>query len=223
MRNIIFVFLMFFTPLIHAEIMKDFDSLGGNDVLINRARLLQPDKRIKVVQDRIVDLNKRSEISLGYGNIIGGDVYLQTQMLLFNYYFHFNPRWSVGLSYFNAYNKLSQEGYFLIHNEELVPDVDQPDSGYELIGNFAPIYGKINMFDMGIVHFDMYLIGGYGRIGLTSGETGLLIIGGGLGLWISQHLSARLEVRQRFYKAQRFTGPVEMQTTLASFNFGYLF
>ena len=224
MKNFIFIFLVFFVSLAQAaDIMKDFDSLGGNDVLINRARLLQPDKQIKVVQDRIVDLNMRSEVSLGYGNVFGGDAYLQTQMLLFNYFFHFNPRWSLGFSYFDAYNKLNKEGYFLLHVDELVPDVDQPDFGYELMGNFSPVYGKMNMFDLGIVHFDVYLIGSYGRINLKSGNTGLLSVGGGLGLWVSRHLSTRLELRQRFYEAQRFTGPIDMKTTLASFTFGYLF
>ncbi len=222
MKFFVFILLMFFSPLVHGDIMKDFDSLGGNDVLINRARLLQPDKQIKIVQERIVDLHQRSEFSLGYGNVIGGDAYLQTRMLLLNYHFHIDPRWSVGLSYFEAYNELTREGYFLIHEEDLVPDVDQPDSGYELMVNFAPLYGKINMFDLGVVQFDVYLTGSYGRMELESGETGLFSVGGGLGLWISRHLTARLEIRQRFYQAQRFSGPVDMETTLVSFTFGYL-
>ena len=222
MKKIIFIFLLFFNHSVYADIMKDFDSLGGNDVLMNRARLLQPDKQIKVVQNRVVDLNHRSEFSMGYGNVIGGDAYLQTQMLSLNYHFHINPRWAIGLGYFNAYNELSREGHFLIHNEDLVPDVDQPDSGYELMGNFAPIYGKINMFDLGILQFDMYVIGSYGRISLKSGETGIFSVGGGLGLWISQHLTTRLEIRQRFYQAQRFNGPVSIKTTLAGFSVGYL-
>ena len=222
--GIIFVLVMSFNALAYANnIMEDFDSLGGNDVLINRAKLLQPDKEIKIVQDRIVDLHQRSEFSFGYGNIIGGDAYLQTQMLLFNYHFRVSPHWSIGLSYFNAYNSLTREGRFLIHSESLVPDLDQPDSGYELVGNFAPIYGKINMFDLGILQFDMYLIGSYGLINLKSGETDIISVGGGLGLWISQHLTSRLEIRQRFYTAQRFDGPIAMRTTLASLTFGYLF
>ena len=222
--KIVFPFLLFLNPLnVYGDILEDFDSLGGNDVLINRVQLSKPDKKVKIVQNRTVDLHSRSEFSIGYGNVIGGDAYLQSQMLQFNYYFHINPRWSIGVSYFDNYNSLTKEGRFLIHYQELVPDLDQPDSGYEFIGNFAPIYGKINLFDRGILQFDVYLSAAYGLIDLKSGSTNILSAGGGVGLWISQHLSSRLELRQRFYKAQRFNGPVTLQTTLASISVGYLF
>ena len=220
----LFLLLFFIHPSAGAEdIMKDFDSLGGNDVLIDRARLLHPDKQIEIVQKRVVNRNGRSEFSLGYINVIGGDAYLQTQMLSLNYHFHINPRWAVGLGYFSAYNSLSREGRFLIARDGLVPDVDQPDSGYELMVNFAPIYGKINLLDMGVLQFDMYAIGSYGGIRLKSGDTNTFGLGVGLGLWISQHLTSRLEIRQRFYRAQRFDGNVQIRTTLAGVSFGYMF
>ena len=205
-----------------ADILKDFDSLGGNDVLIDRAKKLQPDKNISVVQSRTVSRRWRNEFSLGYNNVIGGDAYLQTQMLNLDYHLHITPRWSVGLSYFSAYNKLSPEGRYLIDGDALIPDVDQPKSGYELVGNFAPIYGKVNMLDMGVLQFDIYAIVTYGNIALKSGNTNTYSVGAGMGLWLSQHLSTRLEVRQRFYQAQRFGGTKDLETTVAGVSFGYL-
>ena len=205
-----------------ADILKDFDSLGGNDVLINRAKVLQPEKEVKVVQNRIVDRRWRNEFSASYSNVIGGDAYLQTQVLGLDYHLHINPYWSVGVSYFSAFNKLSREGRFLIDTDALIPDIDHADQGYELTGNFAPIYGKINMFDMGVLQFDVYAIVTYGKIKLKSGETDTYTVGAGLGLWISQHLTSRLEIRQRFYEAQRFGGATNIETTVASFSLGYM-
>ncbi|MEM7646476.1 MAG: hypothetical protein AAF203_06180 [Pseudomonadota bacterium] len=64
---------LFFAQAAFADIMKDFDSLGGNDVLINRAKVLQPDKNVKVVQNRTVDRRWRNEFSAGYSNVMGGE------------------------------------------------------------------------------------------------------------------------------------------------------
>lgn len=205
-----------------ADILKDFDSLGGNDVLINRAKLLQPDKTVKVVQNRVVDRRWRNELSGGYANVLGGDAYLQTQMLSLDYHLHISPYWSVGLGYFSAFNKLSREGRFMLEQDSLVPEVDQAESGYEVIGNFSPIYGKVNLLNLGVMQFDVYGIATYGKIQLKSGETDSYTFGAGVGLWISQHLTTRLELRQRFYEAKRLGGTTDIDTTIASFSFGYM-
>ena len=222
MKKLALVITLLICQWAQADIMKDFDSLGGNDVLIDRAKKLQPNKNVTVVQNRTVDRYLRNEFSIGYNNIVGGDAYLQTQMLNANYHLHINPRWAVGLSYFSAFNKLSSEGEFLVDADGLIPDVDAPDSGYELVGNFAPIYGKVNMFDLGVIQFDVYALVSYGRIKLQSGDSDTYSLGAGLGLWISQHLSSRFEIRQRAYTAQRFGGTQDMSTTSVGFTFGYI-
>jgi len=223
MRNLSIIFVILFQVLVaHADILKDFDSLGGNDTLINRAKVLQPEKEVRVVQDRTVDRRLRSEFSAGYNNVIGGDAYLQTQMLTAQYFFHINPYWTVGLGYFSAFNQLSREGQYLITNDSLVPDIDQPDSGYELMGHFAPIYGKINLFNQAVLQFDLYGIGSIGTIQLKSGDTTHFSVGAGFGLWISQHLTTRFEIRQRFYEAQRLGSATQIETTSVGFSLGYI-
>ncbi|MCB0377062.1 MAG: outer membrane beta-barrel domain-containing protein [Bdellovibrionales bacterium] len=216
------VILFLVSPFAHGDIMKDFDSLGGNDVLINRAKLLQPDKKVKVVQDRIVGRRWRNELSPTYANVIGGDAYLNTQTVGLDYHLHINPFWSAGLSYFTAFNSLSKEGRYLIDSDGLIPDVDQPKQGYELLVNFSPIYGKINLFDYTVLHFDVYGIGTYGKIDLKSGQQDTYSVGAGFGLWISQHITSRFELRQRFYQVERITGATDINATLASFSLGYM-
>jgi outer membrane beta-barrel protein len=218
----ILTFLCFLSLPSNADILKDFDSLGGNDVLMDRAKALQPEKNVSIVQNRIVDQKWRNEFSAGYTNVVGGDSYLQTQMLSLDYHLHINPYWTVGVGYFSAFNQLSSEGRFLIDQQKLVPDIDQPDTGYEVLGNFAPIYGKLNMFNMGIVQFDVYALGSYGKIKLKSGETSTYTYGAGFGLWLSQYLTTRFEIKQRYYQAQRFGGATDINTTTVGLSFGYM-
>lgn len=231
-KVLIFTLSVFiYSCLAHADLMKDFDSLGGNDVLLERARILSPDTEIRVVQDRIVPRHSRHEFNIGYSNFIGGDAYLNTQTLGFDYHFHVTPRWSFSGRYFSAFNGLSTEGDSLINGtikdrlkpeEQIIPDLDAPQSGYMATVNWYPFYGKLNMFDFGIVHFDAYFLGGYGQIKLQSGDKGTYAVGAGLGFWISQHLTSRLEIRYQSYEAQRFTGVQDMGVTIATFSMGYM-
>ena len=220
--TILFVIQVFPSLALAEDIMKDFDSLGGNDVLINRAKVLQPDKDVKIVQNRVVKRKWRNEFSGNYANVIGGDAFLETQSLGLNYHLHINHRWAVGAGYFAAFNNLSKEAKFLIDQNGDVPDVDEPQRGYEVFANFSPIYGKINLLDMGVVQFDTYGIVSFGTLQLKSGNTQTYSVGAGFGLWFSQHLTSRLEIRQRFYESQRFGGPTDIQATLASFSIGYM-
>lgn len=221
-KTLLIFVLLWLGRMAQADILKDFDSLGGNDVLIDRAKSLSPNKNVSIVQNRVVDKRWRHELSTGYANVVGGDSFLNTQTLSLDYHLHITPRWTAGVSYFSMFNKLSKEGRYLIDQNSLVPDVDQPQDGYELLMNYAPIYGKMNMFGLGIVQFDAYGILSYGTMNLNSGQTSTYTWGTGVGLWISQHLTARLELRQRFYQSQRFGGPNDTNTTNVGLSFGYL-
>ncbi len=229
----ILIALLFFGSVASADIMEDFDSLGGNDVLLDKAKALNPDAEIRVVQDRIVPRRWRHEFNLGYSNFIGGDSLLNTQSVNFDYHIHITPRWSIGAKYFKTYNGLSSEGEALVGNggqlkdrikddETIIPELDQPSQGYMGVLSWYPMYGKINMANLGILHFDAYFSLGYGMMDLESGQSDSYSIGGGLGFWISQHLTSRIEIRQQFYDTVRFTGKQNMNMTIATFSMGYM-
>jgi outer membrane beta-barrel protein len=88
--------------------------------------------------------------------------------------------------------------------------------------NWYPIYGKMNLYDLGVVHFDVYALAGAGQMELKSGPTISYTGGGGIGFWVSQHLSTRLELRYEGYTAKRFTGDTNMNTTVAGIQIGYM-
>ncbi len=210
------------------ELMKDFDSLGGNDVLLEKTQALQGKSTTYVVQNRIVNRRGRVELSPEYSNVLGGDPYTATSQWGLNAHLHLNPRWSVGVKYSHMVNSLKAEGENLISDTSIlgrayIPDIDYPISQTMALVNWYPIYGKMNILDAGISHFDVYLVLGNGQIELKSGRTSTWTGGAGVGLWISQHLATRLELRYQSYEAQNYQGKQKMDLTVASVQTGYLF
>lgn len=210
-----------------ADLMEGFDSLGGNDVLLDRAQALSPDATVRVVQDRVVSRRNRFEFSPEYSNVIGGDSYNSTQNIGLNAHFHLTPQWSIGVKYNYSMNHLRPEGEYVINDTDTtgkawIPEIDFPKQQYLGVINWYPIYGKMNLYDLGVVHFDVYGLVGAGQIELKSGKKPTYTAGGGVGFWFSQHLSTRLELRYQTYKASRYNGDVDMKTTVAGVQIGYL-
>jgi outer membrane immunogenic protein len=209
-------------------ILQDFDTLGGNDVLLDRAKALNPEVRIQVVQDRIVGRRNRVEVAPDFGFVLGGDPYNSTQNMGLALHYHITPQWSLGARYNYSANKLRAEGEYIIKDMSAtgsgqIPDIDYPKSQAMAVLNWYPIYGKMNMYDLGVSHFDVYATFGAGQIELKSGKAPTYTAGVGVGLWVSQHITTRLEMRWQRYKASRYTGPVEMDMTVAGLQVGYLF
>ncbi len=232
LRNVVLGLAVLFTSTwAQADILKDFDSLGGNDALLDQAQAVNPETEVRVVQERVVSRRSRFEFAGGYTNFFAGDTYLATQSLDLGFRFHVNPRVSLGAHYFNAFNGLTSEGEALQNstlrttaamNEPRIPDFDPIQDGYYGSVNFYPFYGKLNVLGMSVVHFDTYVLGGYGNVNLKSGATDLILYGGGIGFWLSQHLSTRLELRQQVYEAKRYTGDQRLNVTVGSLSIGYL-
>ena len=210
-----------------SDIMKDFDSFGGNDALLERANTLSPDQKVEVIQNRIVSRKHRFEFDPEYQNVLGGDAYNNTQSIGVNAQFHITEHWSIGLKYAYDFNQLTSEGNFLlkdtsISGQGMVPDIDYPKQEGLALVNWYPIYGKMNLYDLGVVHFDVYGLGGGGAIQLKSGTTGVYTGGLGVGLWLSQHLTTRIEYRYETYVAQRLSGETRINANIASFQVGYM-
>jgi len=212
----------------------EFDSLGGNKIFLEKAKALQPEQNVSIVQNRTVSLNNRVEFAPEFSGTFGGDTYSRTKSLGLNALFHFNPRWAIGAKYNMSFNNLTQEGEALVdkayaefqENPENptkgFPELDYPKTEMMALVNYAPIYGKLNLFDKGIAHFDFYLVGGYGQVQLYSGPTSTYTAGGGLGFWVSQHFSTKLEMRYQNYTAKYFETQKKMDLAVASVQMGWL-
>jgi outer membrane beta-barrel protein len=212
----------------------EFDSLGGNKIFLEKAKALQPETKVSIVQNRTVSLEKRIEIAPEFSGTFGGDTYTRTKSIGVNAFYHFNPRWALGVKYNYSFNSLTPEGDSLVSQayEQFkkkpdttiigYPQIDYQKSEKMALFNYSPIYGKMNLFDKSIAHFDLYLLGGYGQVELSSGETPTYTAGGGLGFWINQHFSTRIEMRYQNFVAKYFEVEKKMDLAVASMQIGWL-
>ena len=193
------------------SLKSDFDTLGDNKVFTERVKQMDQEKRVRIVQNRIVDLHNRFELAANYGYNAGGDSYVTTQAIGGILEFHFSPRFSMGVRYQHFYNELTNEGKAQYENARAAQAVDPasaarfagidyPEDAGMVTASYSPIYGKLNLFDMSVAHFDIYILGGYGKMQLNSGTSDLYAGGLGAGIWVSQNFSARLEARYESYK-----------------------
>lgn len=214
------------------DVQKQMDTLGGNEALVEKAKALDPENKSQIVQKRAVDRHSRFEVGANYGLVAGGDPYYNTQNFGGTVDFHFTPRWSIGGRYYKYQNQLTTEGKNVFDGAQArqnagrlefqIPSVDYPVSSAWGVINWYPIYGKLNMFDAGIIQFDIYLLAGYGKMELSSGWTDALTAGGGLGFWWSQHVSSRLEARYQTYKETVDTGGRKLDEAVITLGMGIL-
>ena len=212
----------------------DFDSLGGNKIFFEKAKDLQPEKTVTIVQNRTVDMKNRIEIAPEFSGVFGGDTYSRTKSLGLNVHYHLNYNWSVGAKYNYSFNSLTPEGEALMDQaiadynaNPQNPSASYPELNYAkseamALVNWYPVYGKFNMMDKSVVHFDFYMIGGYGQIQLNKSSSPTYTAGTGLGLWMTNNFSTRFEMRYQNYNSEYLGTTKKMDVAVASVQMGWL-
>lgn len=210
------------------NIDQQLGSLGDNQEIIEKARALQPNNTMKIVQRRQVDRDLRLELGLSYGYVAGGDTYITTQNLGANLDFHITPRWSIGARYIDNRNSLTPEGQRIFdaaaakQSGVSVPDVDFPLSTYMAVVNFYPVYGKVSWFESSVSQFDLYLLAGAGQVKLTSGTSAVYTAGVGMGVWWNSWFTSRFEARYQNYKDKVYTGERSIDALVMNVGIGFL-
>lgn len=216
------------------DVEKSFDSLGGNTILLEKAKALNPEVSTSIVQNRLVQRENRWEVAPEIAGTFGGDTYTRTTTVGMNVQYHINHRWSLGLKYNSAFNRLTDEGNALVnkaiadHNanpqssQAPVPDIDYPLSETGAYINFYPVYGKMAWLDRSVAHFDVYAQLGGGTVELKSGQASTYSAGLGLGIWVNPKVSTRFEMRYQNYTGQYYTGAQSLDLAVASMQVGWL-
>jgi outer membrane beta-barrel protein len=214
------------------DLEKYFDSLGSNKALLKRARMLDPENRVRIVQNRYVPRDLRLELGLNYGIVSGGDTYINTHNVGASLDFHINPHWSLGVRYYQSNNELTPQGQGVFEEEQKrrnqrleggnIFDVDYPLTTVLGVINWYPLYGKLNLFDQGISQFDVYLVAGGGQVVTENTSSPAYTFGGGLSIWISKHFSTRLEVRYQKHQDEVYDGARDIQSTIFTGSIGWI-
>lgn len=234
MKKILFPILVVASLSAFAANEADFDSLGGNTILLERAKALNPEVSTSIIQERLVPRRNRLEMSTELSGTFGGDTYSRTHSVGLNAQFHINPQWSVGLKVNQSYNRLTTEGNAMLEKATAdfqknpqnptsrIPDLDYPLQETMALVNWYPIYGKMSLLEKSVAHFDIYGLLGAGNVSLKSGGTQTWTTGAGFALWLTPHFTTRLEMRYQSYQAKYYSGPQDLDLTVGSVQMGWL-
>ena len=214
------------------DLTQDMDALGANKELMKRARAIDPQNRIRVVQNRDVDRHWRVELGANASLLEGGDPYTNTNTIGLHLDLHITPHWSVGARWGNFSNSLNSEGkkvfesYDACHARgnctDRIPGTDPASNSYLGVVNWYPIYGKVNLFDTWVAQFDIYFLGGAGQIMLGSGSAPIYTAGGGAAFWWTNHFSTRFEARYQGYNDRVLDTSRNINQMVLGLTLGYL-
>ncbi len=232
MKSLITIGLVSLSGALATAAGANFDSLGSNEGVVKRAQALSSSQKVQIVQKRAVDRRNRFEFGVNYGGVSGGNSYMNTQPISGTLDFHFNPKIAVGVRYSHFANQLTREGENQFESARRakaagqldfsVPEIDFPTSSVMATASVFPMYGKLNFFDLTVVQFDFYAIGGYGMMTLKSGNSETWTAGGGVGFWWNQHISSRFEVRHQAYLDRVQTGTRDVGMLIGTLGIGII-
>lgn len=232
MKNIQLTLLALVAPVLvatqsYASASKDLDALGGNAAVIRKAKRFDSNNKVRIVQNRLVDRDMRLELGLSYGPVANGPSYLNSQDYGAQMEFHIVPQFSIGARYLKSANSFTPEGQKMVDAAKAnpgapYPDIDLPQEQWLATATWYMLYGKLNMFDLGVSQFDIYSVAGGGQMKLESGVTPTITAGAGVGFWWSQHFTSRLEARWQTYEDHPYSGARRLNTIVASAAIGIL-
>jgi len=240
LRKSILIATLLLAPLSAlASVSSELEGLGSNREIRERAFSLENRTRIGIVQGRAVDRNLRFELGGSFGPSVFGDPYVATQNLAARADFHINPRWSLGVQYTRNLNALTAEGKRRFDQARAdqqttgtysIPQVTYPQESVLGFINWYMLYGKMNLFDLRVVQFDLYAVAGFGQINLATDIrdttltewTNLWTGGMGIGFWLSQNFSSRVEIRYQGYEDNVYTGTRNINQAVATIGLGVL-
>ena len=207
---------------------QQFDSLGSDEAIIEKARALQPSNSMRIVQKREVDRNWRGELGLNYGFVNGSDSYIESRDWGAVAELHINPNWSVGFRYTDQKNEYTPEGnraWAAVLNKTpgaSAPDTDYVESSMMGVLSWYPIYGKISWLQSVVSQFDFYVLAGGSQAKMSQTTSPIYTGGAGVGVWWNNWVSSRIEVRYEGYKEQLNDGPKSVNSIVAQVGIGVM-
>lgn len=170
------------------------------------------------IQERKYQL--RHELALS-GGVLPGDAFYKGIVGTVGYTAHFNDHfaWQVGRGTY-SYNVATGLREQLERDFAVLPtafDELQWMIGSDLI--FKPLYGKFAVLNRNVVHLEAYLLAGASAVSLTSGIRPAANFGAGARLYLTNHLSMKLEIADHLIVSDRILSVPQVQFGMG-FNFG---
>ena len=180
-------------------------------------------EKLYAVQSRYLPLRFKSEFTLGGASNLTSDSFLQTQQFEIGYRFHFNDRWSLGLSEAWVDNHFKSEVNNLKTNDGAIPDVPYAITRTDLMLEYNVFYGKFRWSAETVSYFDLYLALGPGMVQQNTGTVGAGVGDVGFAFWLGQFGSVRMGFKDYYYNESYRSGAQPSQNLHAHLDLGYIY
>jgi outer membrane beta-barrel protein len=158
---------------------------------------------LRVVQNRAYTRSGKLELGLFLGTV-SGDPFLDIKAYGGEVGYHFSESIGVNLLYWKYGASTSSSLATLQAQTGVTANTNEPRSYFGGEFTYSPIYGKLSLLGKAIIHYDLFLIGGLGRISTETGSSMTPTLGVGQQIYLTKALALRLDYRwQRFSEQAR--------------------
>jgi outer membrane beta-barrel protein len=168
-----------------------------------------------VVQNRFFRKALRPEISLSGGRVLN-EAYSSTYSgnVRLGLYFSEYVGAEIGFTQFSSSNSADLDALYNLtyfkkepnntySGTRIVPSFVRLKSATTTLASFAPVYGKINVFDKVIIYSDIVVSGGIAYLQTTGGDEIPVVIGVGQRFFFSKSFSLRVDALDYIFSEMR--------------------
>ena len=169
---------------------------------LSQLSMLAPFEDIAVISRKFLPKRRRFELS-GGGLLILNNAFFNNIGFALRGTFYLSEKWGVEAQYYSLYaseRRVTEdlESFRRISTRSLVV----PKNFMGAAIKWAPIYGKMSLFEKRIIPFDLFFSLGYGSTEIQEGGAGTLQLGMGQNFAISKSLAFRWDILWNGYSAE---------------------
>jgi outer membrane beta-barrel protein len=220
LKNILLVTSLILSAEVSAsQLESDLSSLAMPE---NKSPVSVTQDKLFAIQTRYAPLSNRHEVAFSLGKNFNQDGHIDSNQMGGIYRYHINDKWALGMNYFSMNNQLSSSGQKLLNDKGIIPDRDYIKSQTDVMAEYNLFYGKLRFGMDQVTYFDQYIGLGAGNVQLGRGSTTAAVLDAGIAFWLGKKGSARLGLKNDFYKEQNVNGSTNVHNMVGYFAFGYL-
>lgn len=184
-------------------------------------------EKLYASQSRFVPLALRPELSIGAAKNFNSSSFLISEELNGSLHFYLSDRFFTALYGSYVFSRLSDAGNRLWETNEIFPDICVIKYRADATLGYQPFYGKFRLSMDTVFYFDQYIALG---AGFVNSDNGIEQFSGpaavadiGMSFWFGRHWSARVGVKDYYFRENRRQGTDMVHHILAHFSVGFVF
>lgn len=174
------------------------------------------------VQERMYPLTKKIEFSVSGAQEVGGGGFLNTNQVSGGLMYHFNDKWSVGVSYSQVYNDFTDAAE-QVTKKDVYPDITYTKNRTEYSAYYNLFYGKFRFSRDQVYYFDQYIGLGYTQSEMRLEKTTGFVADIGMAFWVPPYGGLKIGLKDYNQKEKTLTASSQQDHMNVYMGYSYLF